>query len=183
MSPIINSLVMHFGEMGSRWGLNRTLGQMYALIVLTEKPLNADEISAQLNISRSNVSMGLKELKSWNLIKLSHIPGDRKEYFSAPKDVWEIARNLMMERRKREVDPTLTALRDVLLEAPANEQEEYAQQRVKQMHDLIEMLTIWTDELQNMSNEKVAALLKLGSGLSKLLDMKERLLPGKTNKE
>ncbi|WP_281559745.1 GbsR/MarR family transcriptional regulator [Thalassomonas sp. RHCl1] len=183
MSPIINSLVMHFGEMGSRWGLNRTLGQMYALIVLTEKPLNADEISAQLNISRSNVSMGLKELKSWNLIKLSHIPGDRKEYFSAPKDVWEIARNLMMERRKREVDPTLTALRDVLLEAPANEQEEYAQQRVKQMHDLIEMLTIWTDELQNMSNEKVAALLKLGSGLSKLLDMKERLLPGKANKE
>lgn len=174
---------MHFGEMGSRWGLNRTLGQMYALIVLTEKPLNADEISKELNISRSNVSMGLKELKSWNLIKLSHIPGDRKEYFSAPKDVWEIARNLMMERRKREVDPTLTALRDVLLEAPANEQEEYAQQRVRQMHDLIEMLTIWTDELQNMSNEKVAALLKLGSGLSKLLDVKERLLPGKSNKD
>ncbi|WDE04880.1 GbsR/MarR family transcriptional regulator [Thalassomonas viridans] len=183
MSPIIHSLVMHFGEMGSRWGLNRTLGQMYALIVLTEKPLNADEISTELNISRSNVSMGLKELKSWNLIKLSHIPGDRKEYFSAPKDVWEIARNLMMERRKREVDPTLSALRDVLLEAPANEQEEYAQQRVKQMHDLIEMLTIWTDELQNMSNDKVAALLKLGSGLSKLLDVKERLLPGKNNKE
>lgn len=183
MSPIINSLVMHFGEMGSRWGLNRTLGQMYALIVLTEQALNADEISAQLNISRSNVSMGLKELKSWNLIKLSHIPGDRKEYFSAPKDVWEIARNLMMERRKREVDPTLSALRDVLLETPATQQEDYAQQRVKQMHDLIEMITVWTDELQNMSNEKISTLLMLGTGLTKLLDMKERLTPGKKIKD
>lgn len=176
MTPIINSLVMHFGEMGSRWGLNRTLGQMYALIVLTEKPLNADQISEQLNISRSNVSMGLKELKAWNLIKLNHIPGDRKEYFSAPADVWEIARNLMIERRKREVDPTLTALRDVLLEHPNSTEDQYAQQRVQQMHDLIELVTLWSDQIQHMPSEKAATLLKLGSSLHKVLEFKDKLL-------
>jgi DNA-binding transcriptional regulator GbsR (MarR family) len=177
VSQMTLSLILHFGEMGSRWGLNRTLGQMYALIVLTEAPLNADQISEALQISRSNVSMGLKELKSWNLIKLQHIQGDRKEYFSAPSDVWEIARTLIIERRKRELDPTLTTLRDALLQEPVTETDEYAQKRVKEMHDLMEMVTMWSNELQDMSSEKLAALLKLGEGINKLLEFKDRLLP------
>lgn len=176
ISPMMQSLILHFGEMGSRWGLNRTLGQMYALIVLTEPPLNADQISETLQISRSNVSMGLKELKSWNLIKLQHIQGDRKEYFSAPSDVWEIARTLVIERRKRELDPTLTTLRDALLQEPSSNTDSYAQQRVKEMHDLMEMVTLWSNELQNMSSEKLSALLKLGEGISKILDVKDKLL-------
>ncbi|SEL18109.1 DNA-binding transcriptional regulator GbsR, MarR family [Colwellia chukchiensis] len=176
ITPMTQSLVLHFGEMGSRWGLNRTLGQMYALIVLTEAPLNADQISEALQISRSNVSMGLKELKSWNLIKLQHIPGDRKEYFSAPSDIWEIARTLVLERRKRELDPTLSTLRDALMEQATSEADQYAQMRVKQMHDLLEMVTLWTTELQGMSSDKLAALLKLGEGISKLLDVKDKLL-------
>ena len=175
-TPMTQSLVLHFGEMGSRWGLNRTLGQMYAVIVLTEAPLNADQISEALQISRSNVSMGLKELKSWNLIKLHHIPGDRKEYFSAPSDIWEIARTLVVERRKRELDPTLSTLRDALMEQPSNESDEYAQMRVQQMHDLMEMVTLWTTEMQGMSSEKLSALLKLGEGISKILDVKDKLL-------
>lgn len=170
---------MHFGEMGSRWGLNRTLGQMYAFIVLTEQPVNADMISDELHISRSNVSMGLKELKAWNLIKLNHIPGDRKEYFTAPDNAWEIARTLIIERRKREIDPTISALREALLEQPANQQDVYAQQRMQQMHDLIEMLLLWTNEIQGMSTEKLTTLLKLGSGINKMLDMKDKLLPNK----
>ncbi|WP_448213173.1 GbsR/MarR family transcriptional regulator [Colwellia sp. MEBiC06753] len=175
-TPMIKSLVLHFGEMGSKWGLNRTLGQMYALIVLTEQPLNADQISETLQISRSNVSMGLKELKSWNLIKLHHIPGDRKEYFSAPSDVWEIARTLVVERRKRELDPTLSMMRDALLQSPSNSDDQYAQQRVQEMHDLMEMVTLWSNELQTMSSEKLSALLKLGEGISKILDVKDKLL-------
>ena len=175
-TPMVQSLVLHFGEMGSRWGLNRTLGQMYAVIVLTEAPLNADQISEALQISRSNVSMGLKELKSWNLIKLQHIPGDRKEYFSAPSDIWEIARTLVVERRKRELDPTLSTLRDALMEQPSNESDEYTQRRVQQMHDLMEMVTLWTNEMQGMSSEKLSALLKLGEGISKILDVKDKLL-------
>lgn len=179
VSPMTQSLILHFGEMGSKWGLNRTLGQMYALIVLTEEPLNADQISECLQISRSNVSMGLKELKSWNLIKLQHIPGDRKEYFSAPSDVWEIARTLVVERRKRELDPTLSMMRDALLQSPSNEADRYVQKRVQEMHDLMEMVTLWSNELQGMSSEKLAALLKLGEGVGKLLDMKDKLLPNK----
>ncbi|WP_309545391.1 GbsR/MarR family transcriptional regulator [Thalassotalea euphylliae] len=179
VSPMTQSLILHFGEMGSKWGLNRTLGQMYALIVLTQEPLNADQISECLQISRSNVSMGLKELKSWNLIKLQHIPGDRKEYFSAPSDVWEIARTLVVERRKRELDPTLSMMRDALLQSPSNEADRYVQQRVQEMHDLMEMVTLWSNELQGMSSEKLAALLKLGEGVGKLLDMKDKLLPNK----
>jgi len=176
LTAMTQSLVLHFGEMGSRWGLNRTLGQMYAVIVLTEAPLNADQISEALQISRSNVSMGLKELKSWNLIKLQHIPGDRKEYFSAPSDIWEIARTLVVERRKRELDPTLSTLRDALMEQPSNDSDEYVQIRVQQMHDLMEMVTLWTNEMQGMSSEKLSALLKLGEGISKILDVKDKLL-------
>jgi len=176
MTPITQALIAHFGEMGSRWGLNRTLGQMYALIVLTEEALNADQISDMLQISRSNVSMGLKELKAWNLIKLQHIPGDRKEYFSAPQDIWEIARTLVIERRKRELDPTLTSFRDALLQDPARPSDLYAQQRVQEMHDLIEMMTVWTNELQNMSSSKLSTLLKLGAGIGKIIDAKDKLL-------
>jgi len=179
ITPMTQSLIAHFGEMGSRWGLNRTLGQMYALIVLTKQALNADQISEALQISRSNVSMGLKELKSWNLIKLQHIQGDRKEYFSAPKDIWEIARTLIIERRKRELDPTLTTFRNALLEEPANNNDQYTQQRVQEMHDLMEMVTIWTTELQGMSSEKISTLLKLGSGISKIIDAKEKFLAKK----
>ena len=103
LPPLNRQFVAHFGEMGSRWGINRTVGQMYALIFLSPRPLNADEIAETLEFSRSNVSMGLKELQAWRLVKLSHQPGDRREYFEAPKDVWEIFRVLAEERRRREI--------------------------------------------------------------------------------
>ncbi len=92
LTPLTQSFVLHFGEMGSRWGINRTVGQIYALLFVSEKPLNADDIADALAFSRSNVSMGLKELDSWRLVRLQHLPGDRREYFSAPEDVWAIFR-------------------------------------------------------------------------------------------
>ena len=100
--PLTQRFVLHFGEMGSRWGINRTVGQIYALLYVSAKPLNADEVAEALAFSRSNVSMGLKELQSWNLVKLMHQPNDRREYFQAPDDVWTIFRTLANERRKRE---------------------------------------------------------------------------------
>src|SRR5438045_669440 len=105
LPPLTQSFVLHFGEMGSRWGINRTVGQIYALLYVSAKPLNADEIADTLNFSRSNVSMGLKELQSWNLVRLIHLPNDRREYFQSPQDVWQIFRTLATERRKREIDP------------------------------------------------------------------------------
>lgn len=176
MTPMIQACVMHFGEMGSRWGINRTVGQMYALLVLSAEPLTADQIAERLGFSRSNVSMGLKELQSWELVKLQHIPGDRKEYYSAPADIWEIAKTLMEQRRKREIDPTLSTLRDLLMTTPSGAEEQYAQQRMQDMHDLIEMLTKWTTEIQRLDAARLQKLMTLGNNLSKVLEVKDKLL-------
>ena len=102
LAPLTQRFVLHFGEMGSRWGINRTVGQIYALLYVSPRALNADDIGEALAFSRSNVSMGLKELQSWNLVRLQHLPNDRREYFQAPEDVWAIFRTLAEERRKRE---------------------------------------------------------------------------------
>lgn len=181
LTPMIQSCVLHFGEMGSRWGINRTVGQMYALLVLHEEPLCADDITDALSISRSNVSMGLKELMSWELVRLQHRPGERREFYSAPGDVWDIAKTLIEQRRKREIDPTLSTLRNLLIESPANAEEEYAQQRMREMHDLIEMLTLWTTEIQRLDSTKLTSLLKLGSSIGKVLDMKDKLFGSTKN--
>lgn len=178
MTPMMQACILHFGEMGSRWGINRTVGQMYALLVLSPTPLTAEDITDALGFSRSNVSMGLKELQSWELVRLQHIPGDRKEYYSAPSDIWEIARTLIEQRRKREMDPTLSTLRSLLLNKPTTDEEEYAQKRMQEMHDLIEMITLWTTEIQRLDSGSLHKLLKLGNSLGKVLDLKDKWLPG-----
>jgi DNA-binding transcriptional regulator GbsR (MarR family) len=175
LPPLIQAFVLHFGEMGGRWGVNRTVGQIYALLFLSDRPLNAEEISAALGISRSNVSMGLKELESWRLIRKRHLPGDRREYIEAPDDIWQIVRTLAEERRKREVDPTLTLLRDILMETPGTPEEQHAQDKMREMHDLIELLTGWADDVQILDNDSLMRLLALGAGVSKLLEFKNKV--------
>lgn len=176
MTPMIESFVMHFGEMGSRWGFNRTVGQMVALLVVATEPLSANQIAEALSISRGNVSMGMKELQSWRLVQLNHKPGDRKEYFQAVGSIWDMANRVFEERRKREMDPTLSLLRDILLNAPANEDEVHAQGKLQEIHDLLEGITKWSSELQSLSPEKLNTLMKLGSGVGKVLDMKDKFL-------
>ncbi|MET3131516.1 DNA-binding transcriptional regulator GbsR (MarR family) [Oxalobacteraceae bacterium GrIS 1.11] len=171
LSPLAQKFILHFGEMGSRWGINRTVGQMYALLYVQAKPLNADEIAEYLSFSRSNVSMGLKELQSWRLVKLLHLPGDRREYFEPPKDIWDIFKALLEERRRREVEPTLSMLRDALLEMPSGEADRVAQQRLREMYDLIEMASAWFDDVQRLSPETLSSLMKMGSTVKKLLDV------------
>ena len=175
LSPLMRSFIGHFGEMGSRWGINRTVGQIYALLYVSERPLNADEIADALNFSRSNVSMGLKELESWRLTKLQHLPNDRREYFSAPEDVWAIFRTLAEERRKREIDPTLSMLRDALMATPTNDEDRHVQQRMKAMHDLIEMATMWFNDVQKLEPETLQQLMKMGTRVTKFLEMKDKL--------
>ncbi len=180
LPPMVQAFVLHFGEMGSRWGINRTVGQIYALLYVSDRPLNAEEVVEKLGVSRSNVSMGLKELDTWRLIRRMHLPDDRREHFSALEDPWAVIRTLAEERRKREVDPTLTVLRDLMLREPANEAERHAQQRLAGMTEAIELLTSWADEVQKLPDERIVALLKLGAGVAKVLDAgaKLRLLPG-----
>jgi len=175
MTPLVQRFVMHFGEMGSRWGINRTVGQMYALVFLSPQPINADQIAEELGFSRSNVSMGLKELMSWRLVKLSHLPGDRREYFSAPEDVWTIFRTLAEERRRREVDPTLSMLRDAVLEDATTADDRHAQERMREMHDLIELVMGWFEDMHRLDPATLEKLMKLGTGVVKLLDLKDKL--------
>lgn len=174
LTPLVQTFVLHFGEMGSRWGINRTVGQMYALLYLSSTPLNAGDIAETLGFSRSNVSMGLKELASWRLIRLKHLPDDRRDYFTAPEDVWDIFKTLAEERRKREIEPTLSVLRDALLADTCNDVDQHAQQRMKAMHDLIELITRWLADLQNMDPRSLERLMRFGSGLLKMIDLRPR---------
>ena len=175
LAPLTQRFVLHFGEMGSRWGINRTVGQIYALLYVSPRALNADDIGDALAFSRSNVSMGLKELQSWNLVRLQHLPNDRREYFQAPEDVWVIFRTLAEERRKREIDPTLSMLRDALMEKPSGEDDMHAQERMRQMHDLIELMTGWLVDVQKMDSATLISLMKMGAKVQKLLQVKDKL--------
>ncbi|MDP7593190.1 MAG: transcriptional regulator [Litorilituus sp.] len=176
MTAKIESFVLHCGEMGSRWGFNRTVGQILGLLIIHQDAFSAVQISDVLNISRGNVSMGIKELQSWRLVKINHKPKDRKEYYSPAGSIWELAMRVFEERRKREVDPTLSLLRHNLLDEPANPQEQYAQSKMYEMHELLETITHWAGELQSMNPEKLNTLMKLGSGVSKVIDMKDKLM-------
>lgn len=175
LPALIETFVLHFGEMGGRWGINRTVGQIYALLFVSDRALNAEEITEALGVSRSNVSMGIKELEAWRLVRKRHVPGDRRDYFQAPGDIWQIVRTLAEERRRREVDPTLSMLRDVLMETPATPEERHAQDRMREMHDMIELLVGWADDVQRLDNGSLMRLLALGAGVSKLLEMKSKL--------
>lgn len=173
-TPLMKTFIGHFGEMGSRWGINRTVGQIYALIFVWPRPINADEIAQHLEFSRSNVSMGLKELQAWRLVRLRHLPGDRREYFEAPHDAWEIFRTLAEERRRREIEPTLSMLRNALLETPTSDEDRIAQQRMKGMHDLIEMLTTWFDDVQRLDAQTLSQLMRMGAKVQRLLEFTGR---------
>ncbi len=167
--------MLHFGEMGSRWGINRTVGQICALLFLSARPLPADEIAEALGFSRSNVSMGLKELQSWRLVRLQHLPGDRREHFSTPDDVWQIVRTLAEERRRRELDPTLSVLRDLLLDKVSGVADHHAHKRMQEMHDLLELITRWSEDIQKLETEQLTELIRLGGRVVRLLELKNRL--------
>src|SRR5205809_5478297 len=117
LGPVQQKFVLHWGEMGTRWGINRTVAQIHALLYLSPKPLNAEEIADTLGVARSNVSTSLKELQGWGIVKLTHVLGDKRDHFESIKDVWEMFRVVLDERKKREIDPTLKMLRECMAEA------------------------------------------------------------------
>ena len=119
--------------------------------------------------------MGLKELQSWNLVRLQHLPNDRREYFQAPEDVWAIFRTLAEERRKREIDPTLSMLREALMEEGVSGDDVHAQARMRQMHELIELMTGWLADMQKMDSATLASLMKMGAKVAKLLEVKDKM--------
>jgi DNA-binding transcriptional regulator GbsR (MarR family) len=179
LPPLIQAFVLHFGEMGSRWGINRTVGQVYAVFFLADRPLCADDLVDALGVARSNVAMALKELQSWELIRLKHVPGERRDFYVTLDDVWAIVRKLVEQRKRREIDPTMTVLRELLMEQPGSEAERYAQGRMQAMHEAIDLLTTWYDDVERLETERLIQLLSLGSRIVKALDWKDKLFPGK----
>ena len=170
LSPLQQEFVLHFGEMGSRWGINRTVGQIYAVLFLSSEPLNAESIQHRLGVSRSNVSMGLKELQAWNLVRMRHVPDDRRDYFTTPDDLWEIVRTLVAERKKREIDPTLTKLRELQMQAPVTDEDRHAHARMTELRELIELMTGWYDDVNKLETERLIQLLTLGAKVRGLFD-------------
>lgn len=175
LTTIAQKFVLHFGEMGSRWGINRTVGQVYACLFISPDPLNAEQLMERVGVSRSNISMSLRELQSWNLVRLIHLQGDRRDYFTTPDDIWEIVRTLAEERKKREIDPTLTFLREVLLDEAQTESDRYAQVRMGEMHDLIEELTGWYGDVSKLETHQLVGLLRLGARVKGVLSMTDKL--------
>lgn len=181
LSPLKQDFVLHFGEMGSRWGINRTVGQIYALLFISSEPLNAEQITDALGISRSNASMGLKELQSWNLVRLKHFAGDRRDYFTTPEDIWEIVRTLVQERKKREIDPTLTKLRELEMQGTGGD--DYGEARISELRELIEMMTSFYDEMDKLETERLVKLMTFGSRIVGLIDKAGSALPSLTTRK
>lgn len=173
LSPTMQKFILHWGEMGSRWGVNRTVAQIHALLYLSNTPLNAEQISDTLGVARSNVSTSLKELQSWRLVKISHQLGDRRDYFDAHKDVWEIFFIIMEERKKRELDPTLTTLRECVLDAENDRQTPAeTRARIQQTLAFLEESTAWFDQVKRLERSTLLKLLRLGGKIQGLLGRK-----------
>ncbi len=177
LTTLEREFVLHFGEMGSRWGINRTVGRIYALLFLSPDPLNADQIVEKLGVSRSNVSMSLKELLAWDLVRLKHLPDDRRDHFATPADLWEIVRTLVAERKKREIDPTLTKLRELEMQPPIGVAEIHAHGKIADLRRLIELLAGWYDDMNRLETEQLVQLLALGTKLQNVVSKTERILP------
>jgi len=176
LPPLHQEFVLHFGEMGSRWGINRTVGQIYALLFLSDRPLNADDIVAALGVSRSNVSMGLKELQAWNLVRHQHLPDDRRDYFTTPEDLWEIVRILVEERKKREIDPTLSKLRSLEMQQPGDDRDRHAHGRIAELRELIELLTGWYGDMKQLETDRLVQLLALGAKIQKVVAATDKIV-------
>jgi DNA-binding transcriptional regulator GbsR (MarR family) len=175
LPPIHREFVLHFGEMGSRWGINRTVGQIYALLFLSAEALNADQITQSLGISRSNASMGLKELRAWRLVRLKRVDGERKDHFTTPDDLWEIVRTLIEERKKREIDPTLTTLR--ALEMQGASLDDYSEGRIVELRKMIELMTEFYEDMARLETEKLIRLMTYGSRIAGVIDKVGGYLP------
>ena len=134
LSPVQQKFILHWGEMGTRWGINRTVAQIHALLFMSPKPLPAEDIAVTLGVARSNVSTSLKDLQSWGIVKLVHVLGDKRDHFESMKDVWEMFRMVLDERKRREIDPTMHMLRECIAEAEKDkETDEYTEQKLKEL--------------------------------------------------
>lgn len=169
-SPTAQKFILHWGEMGTRWGVNRTVAQIHALLFLAAKPLSADDIVEALGVARSNVSNSLKELQSWKLVRITHVLGDRRDHYTALQDVWEIFRVIVEERKRREIDPTLTVLRECAIEGTQDaELDAAALARMQTTLDFLEMLSATFEDYRHLSPQTLQRIITMGGKVARFL--------------
>ena len=169
LTPVAQKFILHWGEMGTRWGINRTVAQVHALLFLSPGPLHAEEISKTLSVARSNVSNSLRELQGWRIVRVVHVLGDRRDHFETFKDVWEIFRTVSEERKRREIDPTLRVLQECVAEVGSDGQgDAYTRQRLETMLEFLRAMSGLYEEVLRMPPGAVKGLVKMRGKMQKL---------------
>lgn len=172
--PEARAFILHWGEMGTHWGVNRSVAQIHALLYLSDRPVHAEEISETLGLARSNVSTGVKELQSYGIIRRTHVEGDRRDHFTAETDLWEMLIRIVSERKKREIDPTIAALRQLSADMDGrSDVPAHVRERIGRMHEFIGTLAHWYDDVRGLPKSTLITLMKLGGRVA-------RLIPGKS---
>ena len=161
--------VLHWGEMGSRWGVNRTVAQLHALLFLAGRPMHAEELSGLLQVARSNISNSLRELQNWHLVRTVHLQGDRRDYFDTARDPWELMRTIVRERKAREFDPTVRVLGECIADPEFPRLEPAAQKRMRDTLGLMETLSRWVEEMLHLESATLARVAKLGAKVQTLV--------------
>ncbi|WP_218943512.1 GbsR/MarR family transcriptional regulator [Exilibacterium tricleocarpae] len=176
VTPLMQKYILHWGEMGTRWGVNRTVAQIHALLYLAPQALPAEDIAEMLSVARSNVSTSIRELQSWGLIKVEHVLGDRRDYFSVNGGNWEMLTTILEERKKREIEPTLTMLRQCALEMEEDrETPAEVKEKMSAMLTFVATLSDWFDQVKALPKSTLVALMKMGAKVAKFI-------PGKKTK-
>jgi len=166
LTALTKKFILHWGEMGTRWGINRTVAQIHALLFVSPHPMNAEEIAATLSVARSNVSTSLKELQNWGLVKVVHVLGDRRDHFETFKDVWQTFQVVMSERKKREVEPTIALLREAVHETDVEgKDDDVARERLSAMLDFFEEASACFDQAKKISPGMMKQVAKLAKKL------------------
>jgi DNA-binding transcriptional regulator GbsR (MarR family) len=170
LTPLTKKFILHWGEMGTRWGINRTVAQVHALLFISPKPLHAEEIVATLSVARSNVSTSLKELQNWGLVKVVHVLGDRRDHFETLKDVWAMFQIITRERMRREVDPTVVLLREAVAGGESGgKEDEFAREQLGKMREFFETAMECHEDVGKLSPSSLRKLMKMGGKVGMLL--------------
>jgi len=168
--PEVEAFILHWGEMGTNWGVNRSVAQVHALLYLSDRPLHAEEISDTLSLARSNISTALKELQSYNIVRRTHVAGDRRDHFVAETDLWELLMRISAERKRREIDPTIALLADLKERIEGRKDvPDHVRERVARMHEFISTLTNWYDQVRRLPKSTLVTLMKLGAKVARLI--------------
>ena len=168
LAPTLQKFILHWGEMGTRWGVNRSVAQIHALLFVSAQPLHAEAIAETLEVARSNVSTGLRELQAWGIVRVVHVLGDRRDYFEAVKDVWHMFQLILEGRKRREVDPTLAVLRECVAEGH-EPLDAHAREQLMELLGFFEMTTRWFDQVRRMPRSTLTRFVRMGDKVAKLL--------------